>query len=95
MSASAACDSGLASSINPQPSYPAIITAIYGSCTRQRICSFDRQLMGIPSAGYWIPAAKVPDGLAVLPLDGVLENVSKSATGGDSGDVGHAASFAD
>jgi hypothetical protein len=25
------------------------------------------------SPGYWVPAAQVADGLAVLPLDGVFE----------------------
>jgi hypothetical protein len=28
-----------------------------------------------PSSGYRVPAAQVPDGLAVLPLDGVLEQM--------------------
>jgi hypothetical protein len=38
--------------------------------------------------GYWVPAAQVPDGLAVLPLDGVFEQVGQSPAGGDAGDVG-------
>ena len=38
-----------------------------------------------------VPSAQVLDRLAVLPLDGILEKVSKSAAGGDAGDVGHAA----
>ena len=39
-------------------------------------------------AGYWVPAAQVPDGLAVLPLDGVYEQVGQPPPGGDAGDAG-------
>jgi hypothetical protein len=46
------------------------------------------------SDGQRVPSAQVLDRLAVLPLDGVLEKVSKSAAGGDAGDVGHAAACA-
>ena len=45
--------------------------------------------------GQGVPSAQVLDRLAVLPLDGVLEEVSKSAAGGDVRDVGHAATCAD
>src|SRR5215467_8111877 len=40
------------------------------------VCSFGRsQQDGQRSPGYWVPAAQVPDGLAVLPFDGVFEQV--------------------
>src|ERR1700732_2101341 len=38
--------------------------------------------------GYWVPAAQVLHGLAVLPLDGVFEQVRQVPAGGDAGDVG-------
>ena len=41
------------------------------------------------SPGYWVPAAQVADGLAVLPLDGVFEQVGQLPAAGDAGDVGH------
>src|SRR6202023_3823260 len=36
--------------------------------------------------GYWVPAAQVLHGLAVLPLDGVFEQVRQVPAGGDAGD---------
>src|SRR5690349_10935593 len=47
------------------------------------------------SYGYRVPAAQVPDGLAVLPLDGVLEQVGQPAAGGEAGDVGDPATGPD
>src|SRR5512133_3116848 len=41
------------------------------------------------SPGYWVPAAQVADGLAVLTLDGVFEQVGQLPAAGDAGDVGH------
>ena len=45
--------------------------------------------------GYRVPAAQVPDGLAVLPLDGVFEQVGQMPAGGDAGDVGDPAAGPD
>src|SRR5499427_11137057 len=45
--------------------------------------------------GYWVPATQVLDGLAVLPLDGVLEQVGQVPAGGDAGDVGDGAAGPD
>ena len=50
---------------------------------------------GQKSAGYWIPAAQVPDGLTVLPLDGVFEQVGQPPAAGDAGDVGDPAAGPD
>ncbi len=48
------------------------------------ICSVGRsQRDGQRAPGYWVPAAQVLDGLAVLPLDGVLEQVGQPPAGGD------------
>ena len=47
------------------------------------------------SYGYWVPTAQVPDGLAVLPLDGVFEQVGEPSAGGDVGDVGDPAAGPD
>src|SRR5919202_5752178 len=66
-----------------------MIMATCGSCARQRhLLLGSLRLDGRPSAGYWVPAAQVPDGLAVLPLDGVFEQGSQPPAGGDAGDVG-------
>src|SRR5215467_3171496 len=46
-----------------------------------------RGFAGHALAGYRIPAAQVLDGLAVLPLDGVFEQVGQVSAGGDAGDV--------
>src|SRR6266851_717648 len=45
--------------------------------------------------GYWVPAAQVLHGLAVLPLDGVFEQVGQMPAGGDAGDVGDSAAGTD
>src|SRR5215471_5260039 len=45
--------------------------------------------------GDWVPAAQVLDGLAVLPLDGVFEQVGQVPAGGDAGDVGDGAAGPD
>src|SRR6266496_5644849 len=45
--------------------------------------------------GYWVPAAQVPDRLAVLPLDGVFEQVGQPPAAGDAGDVGDPAAGPD
>src|SRR6266571_8942551 len=47
------------------------------------------------SPGYWVPAAQVPDGLAVLPLNGVFEQMGKLPAGGDAGYVGDPAAGPD
>src|SRR3954447_5786349 len=52
-----------------------------------------RRAPWLPS--YWTPATQVPDGLAVLPLDGIFEHVGDAAAGGDAGDVGHPAARTD
>ena len=50
---------------------------------------------GARSAGYWVPAAQVPDGLAVLPLDRVFEQMGQLPAAGDAGDVGDPAAGPD
>src|SRR6266496_6673739 len=47
------------------------------------------------SQGQWVPAAQVRDGLAVLPLDGVFEQVGQPPAAGDAGDVGDPAAGPD
>src|SRR6266536_6658186 len=47
------------------------------------------------SYGYRVPAAQVPDGLAVFPLDGVFEQVGQPPAAGNAGDVGDPAAGPD
>jgi hypothetical protein len=66
-----------------------------GLAAASGICSFARwQQDGQRSAGYWIPAAQVLDGLPVFPLDGVFEQMGQPPAGGDAGDVGWCAAGA-
>jgi hypothetical protein len=82
--------------LNVQPLWPAILTADSGSGASGRHLLFCcSQQGGQRSAGYWVPAAQVPDGLAVLPLDGVFEQVGQLPAGGDAGDVGYPAAGPD
>ena len=43
----------------------------------------------------WVPAAQMRDGLTVLPLDEVLEQMSQPTAAGDAGNVGDPAAGAD
>src|SRR6266568_5275105 len=65
-------------------------TPARGICSLGRLRQDWRRL-----PGYWVPAAQVGDGLAVLPLDGVLEQVGQVPAGGDAGDVGDPAAGPD
>jgi 2-polyprenyl-6-methoxyphenol hydroxylase-like FAD-dependent oxidoreductase len=56
---------------------------------------FGRSQDGQRLPGYRVPAAQVPDGLAVFPFDGVFEQVGKPPAGGDAGDVGDPAAGPD
>src|SRR6187455_1717579 len=47
------------------------------------------------SAGQWVPAAQMRDGLAVFPLDEILEQVGQPPAAGDAGDVGDPATGTD
>jgi hypothetical protein len=69
--------------------WPAILTAASGSGLSERHLLLGRSQEDGPwLPGYWIPATQVPDGLAVLPLDGVFEQVGQPSATCDARDVG-------
>jgi hypothetical protein len=47
------------------------------------------------SGGDWVPAPEVPDGLAIFPLDRVLEQVGQPPASGEAGDIGDPAAQSD
>src|SRR5580693_3617982 len=71
------------------------MTLIGMICVRLTLLFCRWQQDGQRLPGYWVPAAQMPDGLAVLPLDGVLEQVGCPPAGGDAGDVGDPAARPD
>ena len=87
----------------PISSEPAPMTQIGMICVRLRVIDdgvvhlflWSLAAGGAGSPGYWVPAAQVPHGLAVLPLDGVFEQMGQPPAGGDAGDVGDPAAGPD